>query len=341
MTTDSRPIVGITVGDEAGIGPELVAKVLAQTDTYAWCRPLAVGSIDVMRHTIAYLGLPLSLRAVGEPTEGCFEPGTVDFLDVGGLRWCSYALGRTDAAVGRASIAYTQKAVELALAKSIDAICSAPVSKEAMHLAGYDFPGQTEFIAHLTGARKYAMMLAFSVIRVFFVTNHVALREACALITESKVREVIEVAHTALQSFGMSKPLIGVAALNPHCGEHGLMGTEERDGIIPAIERAREAGIQVEGPIPADIIFTWAKDGRYDAVIAMYHDQGNTPVKLLGFRAAVTVAVGLPVVRTSVAHGTAYDIVGKGIANSSTMSEAVKVAAELAVASGARQGVCE
>lgn len=332
MVEYSRPVVGVAVGDEAGIGPEVVAKALTREEIYGSCRPLVIGSMDVMLHTIDTLDLQLALRRVERPGDSRFKRGTIDFLDVCGLAWGSFRLGEVQVEVGKAMMRYTEKAVELALSGDIDAICSAPVNKEAMRLAGYDFPGQTEFLAYLTGAKGYAMMLTFGVIRVFFVTNHVAMRRACDLITERRVLDTIQVAERALGDLRIGKPIIGVAGFNPHCGEHGLMGREEMDSIIPAIARARELGIEVEGPIPGDVIFALAKDGHYDAIVAMYHDQGNMPVKLLGFRAAVTVVVGLPIIRTSVAHGTAYDIAGKGIADPSTMVEAIKVAAQFAAA---------
>ena len=332
MPEDTRPIIAVTVGDEAGIGPEVVARALAATRVYDWCRPLVIGSVDVMRHTINNLGLSSSLRQVEQPKEGGYQPGTIDLLDAGGLAWGSFALGQVQAKVGKAAMVHTEVAVRLALSGHVHGICSAPVNKEAMHLAGYDFPGQTELLAHLTGARKYAMMLSFGAIRVFFVTNHVSMRQACEQITKSRVLHVIQVADQGLRDLRVGRSLIGVAGLNPHCGEHGLMGREEIDCIVPAVEEARQLGIEVEGPIPGDIIFAWAKDGRYGAVVAMYHDQGNTPIKLLGYHAAVTVVVGLPIVRTSVAHGTAYDIAGKGIADPSTIVEAIKVAAQFAAA---------
>jgi 4-hydroxythreonine-4-phosphate dehydrogenase len=332
VTEDNRPIVAVTVGDEAGIGPEVVAKALSRRDVYEWCRPLTIGSMDVMQHTIDGLGLSCSLRRVERPREGCYQLGTIDLIDMGGLVWGDFALGQVQSEVGRAAMGQTEAAVRLALSKEIDAICSAPVNKDAMHQAGYSFPGQTEFFAHLTGARHYAMMLSFGEIRVFFVTNHVSMRQACDLITKSRVLDVVRVANQALQDLGIVNRLIGVAGLNPHCGEHGRMGTEEIDCIIPALDEARKWGFAVEGPIPGDIIFARAKEGRYGAVVAMYHDQGNAPIKLLGHHAAVTVVVGLPIVRTSVAHGTAYDIVGRGLADPSTIVEAIRSAAQFAAA---------
>jgi 4-hydroxythreonine-4-phosphate dehydrogenase len=285
-----------------------------------------------MQHCMDGLGLSCSLCRVQSPKEGRYEQGTIDLIDLGGLVWGDFALGQVQAEVGRAAMAQTEAAVQLALSGEIDAICSAPVNKEAMHQAGYSFPGQTEFFAHLTGARHYAMMLSFGEIRVFFVTNHVSMRQACDLITKSRVLDAIRVANQALQDLGIENRLIGVAGLNPHCGEHGRMGTEEIDCIVPALEEAYKCGLTVEGPIPGDIIFARAKDGRYGAVVAMYHDQGNAPIKLLGHHAAVTVVVGLPIVRTSVAHGTAYDIVGRGLADPSTIVEAIKLAAQFATA---------
>lgn len=327
MNDSSLPIVGITIGDPAGIGTEVTVKCLTDENLYNLCRPLVIGSLDIVQATVGALGLPLQTRGVLTSDEARFQPRTVDVLDVPNLQQGEYQMGVIDARVGRASIEYTERAVDLALAGNIEAICSAPVNKEAMHLAGYDFPGQTELLAQLTGAKRSALALLAGQVRVFFVTNHVGLRQACELITAGKVLATVEIAHRGLEELGIAAPLLGVAGLNPHCGEGGLFGREEIDEISPALEEARRRGIRVEGPIPGDVIFSLARAGRYEAVIAMYHDQGNIPIKVLMERGAVTLVVGLPVVRTSVAHGTAYDIAGKGLADPSTMKEAIRAAA--------------
>ena len=325
-----RPIIGITMGDVAGIGPEIVAKIVQEPRLRAAARLLVIGDAKVMEEAVSLVGAALQIRPIKRVAEARFEESRLDLLDVPVLRGHAVRRGEVDARCGEAAVAYVKCACQLALEGAIHATTSAPLNKEAMHLAGFHYAGQTEILAEACGVKRCAMMLVSGNIRLLFVTNHVPLQEVSGKITQDSVYGVVKLAYDALKTPNKS-PVIAVAGLNPHAGDGRALGRDEIDKIIPAIERAKADGMTgVVGPLPPDTIFLAARDGRYDAVISMYHDHGSTAMKLLGFQRVVTVLVGLPIIRTSVGHGTAFDIAGKGIADHNNLLEAALAAADMA-----------
>ena len=330
MKMDSRPIIAITMGDAAGVGPEIVVKALALEEMYALCRPLVVGDASVLARARQMLGLRVDLHPIAEVGSGRFEPGSIDVLDLANIDLARLKVGEVSSMAGKAAVEYVLKAGELALASEVQGIATAPLNKEAMQLGGYDYIGHTEILADLTGASRCTTMLISGSLRVVHVTRHLPLRQVAESITREHVLETILLTAEGLSAMGVVEPRLGVAALNPHGGEGGLLGREEIEEIGPAVEAAQARGIDARGPYPADSIFFRAIAGEFDVVVAMYHDQGHIPVKTHGFESSVTVTLGLPIVRTSVDHGTAFDIAWQGIANSRSLVEAIKLATEMA-----------
>ncbi|CAG9169125.1 4-hydroxythreonine-4-phosphate dehydrogenase PdxA [Cupriavidus pampae] len=328
--SDYLPIIGITMGDATGVGPEIIIKSLAHDTVYAQCRPLVIGDAARLRQAATIVKSPLQVRAIATPAEARFEAGTIDCIDLG-LIPADLPFGKLSALAGDAAFRYIERAVELTRAEQIDAICTAPLNKEALHAGGHKFPGHTEMLAHLTGTPEVSMMLVAPQLRVIHVTTHIGLLDAIRKIEPALVQRVIERGYETLRRAGIADPRIGVCGINPHAGENGLFGHgEEEEKIIPAVNVLRERGWNVEGPLPADTLFYRAGRGDFDLVVAMYHDQGHGPVKVLGLEAGVNITVGLPVIRTSVDHGTAFDIAGKGIADERSLLEALRQGAELA-----------
>ncbi len=326
-----RPVIAITMGDAAGVGPEIIMKSLAHATLYATCRPLVVGDADRLRRAgeIARVGLPV--ETVSDLNAAAFVPGRVDCLDLG-LIPPDLPFGRISGVAGDAAYRYLARAVELVREGRADAICTAPLNKEALHAGGHRFPGHTEVLAHLTETPEVSMMLVAPRLRVIHVTTHVGLLDAIERIEPGLVERTIARGHRALTQVGVTAPRIGVCGINPHAGEGGLFGRgEEEKKIAPAVAACRARGWNVQGPLPADTLFYRAVRGDFDLIVAMYHDQGHGPVKALGIEAGVNITVGLPVVRTSVDHGTAFDIAGKGLADERSMLEALSQAAALAV----------
>ncbi len=339
MSRAPRPLVGITMGDPAGIGPEIIVKAWAHPEVHAWCRPLAIGDARIFRRALAACRLKLDLCAVRDPARADPSPRCVEVLDVPTIAPARAVPGRLAAACGRAAVRTVLAAIDHALAGRLDAVVTAPLNKAAMRLARYRYDGHTEIFGHRTGAHPIAMMLAVGRMRVVHVSTHTALRVACRKVNQRRVLATIRLAHAAVRRFGVRAPRIALAGLNPHAGEGGLFGREEIREIIPAISLARQEGINALGPFPPDTVFHRAHRGEFDCVVAMYHDQGHIPMKLLGFDRGVNVTVGLPIVRTSVDHGTAFDIAGKGIADERSLLEAIRVAARLARRRPALQGL--
>jgi len=328
----ARTIVGITMGDAAGIGPEIIVKALADTSIYEVSRPLVVGDRRTLEEMVDVLKVDLRIRPIRSPGQAKFEPGLVDCIDLA-LLPPGVAFGKVSARAGDAAYRYLAKAIELAQAGSIDAICTAPLNKLALQLGGHDYPGHTEILAELSGTRDYSMMFASPRLNVLLVTIHVGLIDAIRAIDPESVYRTISFAHGALRQMGTNRVRIGVCGINPHAGEDGLFGArEEEERILPAIERAVREGLEVSGPHPADTAFYRALRGEFNVVVAMYHDQGLIPLKTLGIDAAVNITLGLPFVRTSVDHGTAFDIAGKGVADETNMKVAILQAATLAKA---------
>jgi len=327
---DRRPIIAITMGDPAGVGPEVIVKAMRTPRICAAARCLVVGDAAWLGQISRQLDLGVQVRAIRSIAEAQFASGTIEVLDLRNVPADRIQLGAISPEAGKAAVEAVQVAANLALKGLVDAIATAPLNKEAMHLAGFTYPGHTELLAELTGTEDYSMLLVTPNLRVFFVTVHVSMRKAIDLITADRVRRIIGVARRTLQRFGLNTPRIAVAGLNPHAGEGGLFGDEEQKVIGPAVAAARETGLDVTGPWPPDTVFARAMAGHFDAVIAMYHDQGHIPIKLLGLQDGVNVTAGLPIIRTSVDHGTAFDIAGKGIADEGSMVEAVLLASRLA-----------
>jgi 4-hydroxythreonine-4-phosphate dehydrogenase len=327
-----KPTLGITMGDAAGIGPEIILKSFHNhRELFDLCRPLVIGSAAVMQFYDQRLGIGMPMRVIVSPQAAAFDGRALDVLEVGLIDVSKLRISTVDAVAGKAAVDYTEEAGRMAMNGVIDAIVSAPLNKEAIRAAGYAWEGQTQILGELTGSKRYGMILIFGRLRVMMLTTHVALRKACDAVTREKVLAMIELADDSLKRFGIPKPRIAVAGLNPHSGEGGLFGTEELEGSIPAISEARARGIDAIGPVPADVVFLKARDGNYDLVLAMYHDQANMASKLLGFGEVVTLLAGLPIIRTSVGHGTAFDIAGRGVASEMNLVCAIKAAAEFAI----------
>lgn len=326
-----RPVLGFTMGDPAGIGPEVIAKALADRALARLCRPVVVGSRAVMERTITSLKLPLQVVEFDPTNSPRLKAGQVAVVDALKSPLPRFRMGVAADVTGAASIDFIKRAVQLAQAGSLGGIVTAPINKEAMNMAGYHYPGHTELLADLTQTKEFGMMIVGGPLKIMFTTTHVAINQLSPLLTTERITKAIRLAHLGLtRYFGIARPKIGVAALNPHAGEHGLFGNEEATSIAPAVQQARAAGIKASDPLPADTLFGKAARGGYDGVVAMYHDQGLIPLKLLAFGTCVNLTVGLPIIRTSVDHGTAYDIAGKGVAEHGSLLAAVKVAARLA-----------
>jgi 4-hydroxythreonine-4-phosphate dehydrogenase len=331
------PVIGITMGDPAGVGPEVVMKALARADVYALCRPLVIGDAKQLERACALLKLKLAVVPIVSPEKAKFRQGTVEVIDLA-LVAADIPYGKVSPAAGEAAYRYIERAVNLALDRSIDAICTAPINKEALNAAGHRYPGHTELLAKLTGTKEVSLTLLAPKLRVIHVTAHIGLLDAiekidAALVerTIARGRELLMRASIGQERAGALEPRIGVCGINPHAGEGGLFGRgEEEKKIVPAVAAARARGWKVDGPLPADSLFYLAARGDYDLVVAMYHDQGHGPVKAMGLEQGVNVTAGLPIVRTSVDHGTAFDIAGKGKADERSMIEALRQAAALA-----------
>lgn len=334
--------IGITLGDPAGIGPEISIKAFAKKALYERCQPLLVGdACMVEKYLQAHPELDLKINAVEEPDQGKYVYGTIDLIDLKAVDIDQLAIGEVSAMAGNAAFQYVKKVIELALDKKIDATVTNPLNKEALNLAGHHYAGHTEIYADLTHTDKYTMMLADGNLRVVHVSTHVSLREACDRATKERVLDVIRIADKACKNLGIKNPRVAVAGLNPHCGENGLFGREEIEEINPAVEAAKAEGINAFGSLPADTVFSKANGGMFDVVVAMYHDQGHIPLKLLGFVydqekqswqavQGVNITLGLPIIRTSVDHGTAFDQAGKWSASELSLENAIDYAIRLA-----------
>jgi 4-hydroxythreonine-4-phosphate dehydrogenase len=325
-----RPLLGLTIGDPAGIGPEIVAKSASQEEVRSACRPLIIGEAGVMRRAARLCHLDLSVRAIASTAEATGDPGALDVLDLKNIDASSCPPGVLSSHCGRAAVEYLYRAIDLAMARELDGIVTGPINKEAMAQAGFKYRGHTELFAQRTGTKEYAMMLVVGRMRVVHVSAHTSLRSACEEVEKGRILTTIRLTHQALKELGARKRRIAVAGLNPHAGEAGLFGREEIGEIAPAIAAAKAEGLDASGPYAPDTVFLRLKGGEFDAVVAMYHDQGHIPLKLIGFERGVNVTVGLPIVRTSVDHGTAFDIAGAGTANPRSMVEAILLAARLA-----------
>ena len=329
-----RPLLGITMGDPAGVGPEVVLKALQHVDVFERCRPLVIGDRRILERAADCLRIDRPhYEIVDQLTEAQFRPGLVTMLDLENADPADCPLGRVTPAAGRAAVEYVLRACDDALAGRIDAMVTAPINKESINLAGFSYPGHTELLAERTGTENVSILLVSPKLRVVHVSTHVSLAEAICRVTRARVLEVIELAWRGCQLLGISQPRIAVAGLNPHASEGGLFGDQEEREIRPAIQDARTRGWEVSDPQPGDTVFMRAVNGEFDIVVAMYHDQGHIPMKLLAFDTGVNVCIGIPIIRTSVDHGTAFDIAGQGVASENSLLAAIGVAITMVQAS--------
>lgn len=330
------------MGDPAGIGPEIVVRALSHESTYQKCRPIVTGDAKVMRKAVGLLGLNLQVNAVDEVKAAKFEYGTIDVFDLKCVDADSFEFGKVVAQCGNAAFVSIRKAIDLAMAEEVDGTVTAPLNKEALNLAGHHFDGHTEIYATFTHTKKYAMLLADEHLRVIHVSTHVPLRKACDLVKKARIIEVTELIDDACRQFGIENPRIGIAGLNPHSSDNGLFGDEEALEIIPAVAELAARGFNVAGPVPPDTLFAKAKCGQFDGCVAMYHDQGHIPFKVVGFNwnaetgkmdsvKGVNITLGLPIIRVSVDHGTAFDVAGKGIASEDAMMISIDYATKMAI----------
>ncbi len=335
-----KPIIGITMGDPASIGPEIAIKALLTEQVGLICRPLIVGDAGVLRFTAEKLGWSVVIRAVDKVGDALFEPGTIDVLDMKTVDLSRLVWGEVSAMAGHAAFEAVRRVIGLAMAGEVDATVTGPINKKSINDAGHHFAGHTEIYAHYTGTAKYGMLLVEENLKVIHVSTHVSLRQACDLVKKERVLAVIGLLKDGLISLGEQNLKIGVAGLNPHAGDSGLFGTEDDLEILPAVLEARALGYDVDGPVPPDTLFAKAATGHYGGVVAMYHDQGHIPFKLNGFKwnaqkqrmdsvKGVNITMGLPIIRTSVDHGTAFEIAGKGIASADAMILAIEAAVQL------------
>lgn len=340
--TEKKPIIGITMGDPASIGPEITLKTLNHEKIYQESKPVVVGDIGMLEKARNILGLDhMRFHKISDVSQALFQYGTIDVLDMGLIDANTLEIGKVSKEAGEAAFQYVVKVIDLANKGLVDATVTNAFNKEAINLAGHHFSGHTEVYAEYTGTKSYTMMLALDDLRVVHVSTHVSLREACDRVKKDRVLEVIRIADDACKQLGIEKPRVAVAGLNPHSGEGGLFGREEIEEIIPAITQAKEEGILAEGPVPPDTVFSKARGGWYDIVVAMYHDQGHIPLKVVGFVydkkaqvweavEGVNITLGLPIIRVSVDHGTAFDQAGTGMANELSLMNSIDYAIRLA-----------
>lgn len=325
----AKPIVAVTMGDPAGVGPEISIKALLCDEVLKKCIPILVGDAKVLGEANQRLGLKARFRIIGSPTEAKQKKGEINLIDLGNVNVENLVIGAASAESGRASIQYIEKAVEYAIKREVDAVATAPINKRAVSMAGSLHIGHTEILAALCNVKDPLTMFYAKGLRIFFLTRHVPLIDAIKAIKRERIINMTLRVHRALQWLGIDRPKIAIAALNPHAGEEGLLGNQEAEEIIPAVRELRHLGLDVIGPLPADSIFHLALERGYDAVLSLYHDQGHIAAKTLDFYGSVAATLGLPFIRTSVDHGTAYDIAWRGLASPRSLIEAIKLAADL------------
>lgn len=336
-----RMKIAITMGDPAGIGAEVVVKALSRADIYRECIPVVIGDLAPLEDAIRFCRLPIKLRELSNVEDAVGKFGEIEFISLGYIEAGKWEYKKNSPKCGEAAFQYVVYAIKQAMNKKVDAVVTAPINKESLNMAGYKYSGHTEIFADYTGEKNFAMLLASKTIRVIHVSTHVSLREACERVKKERVLKVIQLAYRGMRELGYDNPKIGVAGLNPHCSENGLFGFEEQNEIIPAIEEAKAMGINVEGPESPDTVFVKCQAGQYDIVVAMYHDQGHIPLKLSGFKynmlsdkyesvSGVNCTIGLPIIRTSVDHGTAFGKAGEGRANEESMVDAIFTGVKMA-----------
>ena len=327
---DTRPVLGVTMGDPSGAGPEILVKALGVPEVRAMCRPIVIGDAATVTRAVQIVGSAVPVRALAQVSDAAFAHGVIEVLDLHNIDLSRLVYGKVDAMAGQAAYECVVKAIDLALAGDIAAIVTSALHKEALNLAGHAFAGHTELLAHRCGVKSVAMLLVAGSFRVSHVSTHVSLQEAIRRVRKERILEVTRLTSQAMQRMGIASPRLAICGLNPHSGEGGLFGDEEEVHIRPAVDAARVEGMDVAGPMPPDTVFFRMKGGEYDAVVAMYHDQGHIPVKVFAFEEGVNVTLGLPIIRTSVDHGTVFGKAGKGTASPASMIAALKLAAKMA-----------
>jgi 4-hydroxythreonine-4-phosphate dehydrogenase len=331
MMRNKKPIIAVTMGDPAGIGPEIAVKALLEPEIKNICKPILIGDLSILQKISQQLKLEINFKILNSPKESAGGQGVIEVIDLKNVDLGSFKIGKVSVEAGRAAIQYVKKATELALNRQVDAVATGPINKQAINLAGSPYIGHTEMLAAFCGVENPLMMFWVRGVRIFFLTRHVSLVEAIKEVRKERIIEAVERIVVELEKIGLKNPSVAVAALNPHASDEGLVGDEEALEIIPAINKLKSKGYNVVGPVPADTVFVKALEGRYDAVLSLYHDQGHIAAKTVDFYGTVSVTLGLPFLRTSVDHGTAYDIAGKGVADPRSLEEAIKLAAKIVI----------
>lgn len=326
MNKEYKPLLALTMGDAAGSGPEIITKALAIPEIRTICRPVVIGDAATMQAALKITGAPGNIRSIKKLPEAMFQEDTIEVIDLHNIQLERLTRGCVDTMAGAAAYQYIKLATNMVLSGECDAIVTSAINKEALNNAGYHYNGHTELLAELCGVPSVAMMLVSGNLRVSHVTTHVSLRRAIELVRPERILTVLKLTQEALPSMGVDKPRIAIAGLNPHSGEGGLFGDEEAQYIVPAVESARKQGINVTGPLPPDSVFFRTAGGQFDAALAMYHDQGHIAVKMLGITEGVNVTLGLPIIRTSVDHGTVFGKAGKGTADATSLVQSIKLA---------------
>ncbi len=325
-----KAIVAIPMGDPAGIGPEITAKALANTEIYDMCKPIVIGDAKIFAKAIEIVNKNIKINVIEEPTKGIYEAGTVDLIDLDNVNVEAFQYGKVQAQCGKAAYEYIKTAVNLATSGAVEALATTPINKESLKAANVPFIGHTEMLESLTDTKDPLTMFQVNKLRIFFLTRHLSLKDAISQMTQERVHDYLNRCDQALRRLGVDSRKLAVAGLNPHSGEGGLFGYEEVEEIGPGIEKAKADGIDAHGPVPADSVFHQALNGKYDAVLSLYHDQGHIAAKMADFHKTISITNGLPFLRTSVDHGTAFDIAGENIASSVSMEECIKLAAHYA-----------
>lgn len=326
----TRPYIGVPMGDPAGIGPEIVVKSLVDEKVNEMAKVVVVGDKDTLKQAMKFTNTNLEINVIENVEDGRYEKGILNLMDLNNVEVDELKIGEVQGMAGIAAFEYIKKVIDLALAKKVDAIATTPINKEALRAGNVDYIGHTEILADLTDTHDPLTMFEVFDLRVFFLSRHVSLKKACEMVTTERVFDYIKRSAAALERLGIQNPKIAVAGLNPHSGEHGLFGREEVDEIVPAIEKAQELGIDVLGPVPADSVFYFGLKGSYDAVLSLYHDQGHIATKMVDFERTISITNNMPFLRTSVDHGTAFNIAGTGKASAVSMIEAILLAAKYA-----------
>ncbi len=323
-----KPLIAVPIGDPAGIGPEIAVKAAADKEVFKKARCIIIGDRKVIEDAMAFTKSPLKLNIVQNPDEGMYEENVLNLIDLDNVDMNEFRIGEISGMCGKAAYEYIEKSIELAKSGEVDAVATAPINKEALKAGNINFIGHTEIFGELTGTKDPLTMFEVRGLRVFFLTRHVSLRKACDMVTKERIKDYVKRCKEVLKTLGVQDGTMAVAGLNPHSGEHGLFGDEEVNHIIPAVEELRAEGYDVAGPIGADSVFHLALKGRFNSVLSLYHDQGHIATKTLDFERTISITGGMPILRTSVDHGTAMDIAGKGIASEVSMAEAILIAAK-------------